>query len=101
MSYVAVAEVRVKPQHMDAACAAVLGIVSQTRAEPGCETFLVHRAADGSPRLFLYERWRDAAAFETHHAQDYTRAVYRRYETWLAEPPILTFLDDLTVQDSA
>ncbi|WP_197705101.1 putative quinol monooxygenase [Sphingobium cloacae] len=40
----------------------------------------------------IYERWADQAAFDFHHAQPYTRAVFKSYEDWLAKPVKLTEL---------
>jgi quinol monooxygenase YgiN len=94
VSYPVFAEIPVKPEYLDDPIAAVRGIVSETLAEDGCEQFLLHRAADGSARLFIYERWRDRAAFEFHHAQPYTLSVYKSYETWLAGPVTITELTD-------
>ncbi|HTG38674.1 putative quinol monooxygenase, partial [Sphingomonas sp.] len=59
--------------------------------------FLPHPAADGTPTIYIYERWRDRAAFEFHHAQPYTRDVFRQYQDWLAEPVRLTELADQLV----
>ncbi len=94
MSYPVFAEIPVKPEYLDDAIAAVRAIVPTTLGEDGCEQFTLHRAADGSARLFIYERWRDRAAFEFHHAQPYTVAVYKSYETWLAGPVTITELTD-------
>ncbi len=94
MALTYLAEIDLKPDCFDAARRAVAEIVSATRAERGCERFDPHPAADGSPRLYIYERWTDRAAFDHHHAQDYTRAVFRRYEDWLAGPVRMTELAD-------
>ncbi|MCG2841166.1 antibiotic biosynthesis monooxygenase [Sandaracinobacter sp. RS1-74] len=92
MALAYLAEVVLKPDCFDSACRAVGAIVQATRAETGCERFDPHPAADGSPRIFIYERWADQAAFDFHHAQPYTRDVFRAYEDWLAQPVRLTEL---------
>ncbi|MEE4153727.1 MAG: putative quinol monooxygenase [Erythrobacter sp.] len=91
MKLSAFATIPVKPQHFEEAKAAIVGIVEHTRAEEGCHAFELHEAPDGS-RLHLYEVWADKAAFEAHHAKDYTRAIFRQYEDWLAEPVAITFM---------
>ena len=94
MSLTYLAEINLKADCFDAACRAVAGIVSATQAEDGCERFDPHPAADGSPTLYIYERWRDRAAFDFHHAQPYTRSVFKSYEDWLAVPVRMTELAD-------
>jgi quinol monooxygenase YgiN len=49
--------------------------IAATRAEPGCETFLVQRALDDGDRFVLYERYVDDAAFEAHRASPH----FQRY----------------------
>ena len=94
MALTYLAEIRLKPDCSDAARRAVGEIVSATQGEPGCERFDPHPAADGSPTLYIYGRWRDRAAFDLHHAQPYTRAVLKSYEDWLAQPVRMTELAD-------
>ncbi len=36
------------------------------RAEPGCVQFEAHRAEDAPGRFFLFEKYRDEAAFAAH-----------------------------------
>lgn len=79
-----VATITPRPEHLAAARAAILGIVPDTVAEPGCRTFRLLEGGDG--RLRLYEEWTGEDALEAHHAKDYTRAVFTAYEDWLAEP---------------
>lgn len=55
------------PEHLDAARAAIRGILAQTRAKQGCQAFTLHEG-DGTGQLHLYEVWADRAAFEAHHA---------------------------------
>ncbi len=94
MALTYIAEIRLKPDCFDAAQQAVGKIVAVTRSEEGCDRFDPHPAADGSPTLYIYERWQDRAAFDFHHAQPYTRAVFKSYEDWLAGPVRMTELAD-------
>ncbi len=80
-----------KPQHLDEARSAIRAILEPTRAESGCLTFELHDALQGG-QLHLFEIWTDEAALEAHHDQAYTRAVFRQYEDWLAEPPAITLM---------
>jgi len=89
MSYSVFATISVKPEHMEAACDAVAAIVPATRDEDGCIAFEPRRAADGSNTIMIFEQWADRYAFDFHHAQDYTKDVFAKYEGWLEEAPAL------------
>ena len=89
MSYTVFATIPVKAEHMDAACAAVSAIVPSTHAEDGCISFEPRRAADGSSTIMIYEEWADRESFDFHHAQDYTKDVFAKYENWLSSEPVL------------
>ena len=94
MSLSVFATIHPKPDCFDEARDAILGILNDTRAEAGCQHFTLHRNAD-SGTLHLTEIWDDQAAFDAHHAQAYTRAVFERYEHLLAAPVELTFMHPL------
>ena len=89
MSYTVFATIPVRPEHMEAACDAVAAIVPATRGEDGCVSFEPRRAADGSSTIMIYEEWADRTAFDFHHAQDYTKDVFAKYENWLQSAPDL------------
>jgi len=89
------ARITPKPEHFSAAREAILEIVPATRQESGCREFVLHEARDGSGQLFLYETWDDDAALEAHYARPYTRAVFARYQNWLAQPVEITKLTRL------
>ena len=74
-----------KPEHLEQARDAIVGIVDATRREPGCLQFVLHEGNDDGS-LYLYEEWTDAAALDRHYEQPYTRAVFESYDAWLAEP---------------
>jgi quinol monooxygenase YgiN len=44
------------------------------RREPGCVTFTAYKARDTQGRFYLYEIYRDAAAFDTHLKTDHVHA---------------------------
>lgn len=41
-------------------------LTAETRKEPGCLMFVVHRHKDDPRRFFIYEQYRDEAALEAH-----------------------------------
>ncbi|SDZ13621.1 Quinol monooxygenase YgiN [Jannaschia faecimaris] len=81
-----VARILPKPLHRQAAFDAILGILAQTRAEPGCLRFELNEGDDGDMALYLEERWVDDAALKSHYDQPYVAKVFAAYEEWLAEP---------------
>lgn len=86
------ARITPKPENLDDARHAILGIMSATRAEPGCRAFTLHDDREGGGRLYLYEVWDSEAALAAHHDQPYTQAVFDSYREWLSEPVELTTL---------
>lgn len=83
------AKISPKPEHYTDAKDAILAIVEETRAEPGCIDFTVLANADqGADQgdIFLFEEWQDEAALTEHHGKPYTKAVMDNYDSWLAEP---------------
>ena len=48
-----------------------------SRAEPGCEMFLVHRHRDDLSRFFIYEQYCDDAALETHRNTEHFKQIAR------------------------
>ncbi|MDG6078629.1 antibiotic biosynthesis monooxygenase [Erythrobacter litoralis] len=89
MSYTVFATIPVEPEHMEVAAQAVAAIVPMTRDEEGCLAFEPRRAADGSSTIMIFEEWADRDAFDFHHAQEYTKDVFARYEGWLQSEPQL------------
>ena len=43
----------------------------------------------------IFEEWADRDAFDFHHAQEYTKDVFARYENWLAGAPELVEVKSL------
>ena len=95
MALTYLATIPVKPEHMEEACKAVSAIVPATREEAGCIAFEPRRAADGSSTITIFEEWADRAAFDHHHAQDYTKDVFAKYENWLESAPELVEVKSL------
>jgi quinol monooxygenase YgiN len=55
-----------RPGTEDAAVEHLRILETETRKEPGCISYTVHRAKDDPRTFFLFEQWRDAAALEEH-----------------------------------
>ncbi|MFZ4808844.1 MAG: putative quinol monooxygenase [Hyphomicrobiaceae bacterium] len=85
MSYVIVAEFRVRPDQIEAFRTYMVWHAARSREEPGCRLFEV--AQDGvDPGLFLlYETYDDAAAYAAHRASAHY-ARFRSLAPGLVEP---------------
>ncbi len=50
---------------------------AESRKEPGCLMYIVHRGREDRSRFFVYEQYKDEAALEAHraskHFQQYAR----------------------------
>ena len=79
------ARISPKPEHLSDARSAVLGIVVQTRSEPGCRQFHLNEGINDRC-LYLYEEWVSEAALAEHYEQPYTLSVFESYKKWLSKP---------------
>ena len=82
------ATISIKPEFFTQAVSAVEAIVPHSRKEIGCLQFDVY-SDPAKHQLFILEQWNDQSAFDFHHAQDYTSAVFAAYENWLVQAPML------------
>lgn len=74
-----------KHEHFEASKNAILNILQETRAEPGCLQFELHENA-AEKSLFLYEEWASESALEEHYLKPYTSQVFESYKEWLSAP---------------
>ena len=89
------AEIKPKPEFMDVAYAAILGIVEHTRQEEGCFQFNIFRDKKGTA-ICLFEEWQDESALEHHYQMDYTQTVFSSYQTWLTCEPHIIKMEKLS-----
>ena len=85
MSYVVLAEFRVKDAHVADFIARMGEHAALSRAEPGCQLFEVAQNAADPALIVLYERYTDEAAYVAHRATPH----YTRFRTW--GPPCLLY----------
>lgn len=83
MSYVIVAEFRIKPGATIAFLDKMKAHAERSRAEPGCHLFEVAQDTTEPRHIILYERYVNEAAYRTHRAT----AHYARFLEWA--PPLL------------
>lgn len=70
-------------------------LVPLTRAEEGCISYNLHRA-QGDPALFCFcENWRSKKDLDDHFATPYLQTFLGKADQLLAEPPDITFWDQI------
>ncbi len=83
---VVIARYQALPGRGDEVASILAGHLAQTRAEPGCVSFLVNRAEDDGDRFVLYEQYADDAAFLAHRESPHFREnIQNRIVPLLAE----------------
>lgn len=87
------AEFTAKPGAADRVAELIVGFAETVRAEPGNTTFEVYRRAEDSDRFFVFEEYRDRAAFEEHIGAEAGRVFNAALGPLIVEPASqLTFL---------
>lgn len=56
-------------------------LVPATRAEPGCEAFVVHQHLQIPNRFAVYEKFRDQASFDAHLQYEHTKTFVSWIQT--------------------
>jgi quinol monooxygenase YgiN len=84
--FIAVVDFPVRPEHLDACEAALLDIVPDTLAEPGCVLFAPVRSEDPSAGLKLIEAFGSEDAVSHHMKQPYTKAFLEKANGWFDGP---------------
>lgn len=84
--YVVCVTVWVKPEEVEAFVEATEANHLGTRAEEGNLRFDVCRGVDDPCRFFLYEVYRDEAAFHDHHESAHYLAWKEEVAGWMARP---------------
>lgn len=84
--YVVCVTIHVKPEHCEEFIAATLENARQTRREPGNVRFDVLRGIKDDTQFFLYEMYRDEAAFAAHQQTEHYFRWRDTVADWMAQP---------------
>ena len=64
-----------RPSHLEQVAEIFRRLQAESRSEPGCLMYIVHRHKDDAARFFIYEQYRDEDALQQHrdsaHFQQY------------------------------
>jgi autoinducer 2-degrading protein len=70
------------------------------KEEPGCLRFDVIQDRDDANRFYLYEVYRDLAAFEAHRQTAHFKHYFEKSQAWLAGPPERRFGKNIVPADA-
>jgi autoinducer 2-degrading protein len=93
------AKVTVKPEHVDRFWKYLEADVLGSRAEPGCVRFDVLRDQTASHVYYLYEVYRDRAAYESHQKEPHFTTFFSEAGDTLAGAPEVYMADVVGVSD--
>ena len=62
------------------------GLIGPSRADEGCNTYILHRDPENSGNFMFYEVWSSREALDKHLAQPHLKDFLRQSEKLLAEP---------------
>ena len=86
--YVVCVTVAVKPGHEEDFIRATEKNRQGAMREQGCARFDLSRAEDNPARFFLYEVYRDQAAFVAHQQTEHYLTWRQTVADWMAEPRV-------------
>lgn len=99
--HVVVVTIDIKPEFVDRFVAAMLANARNSVIhEPNCLRFDVIRDEKNPTRLFLYEAYRDRAAFDVHVTMPHYFVWRDTVKEWFAAPPILGSGPNLFPEDA-
>ncbi|AGI22530.1 Antibiotic biosynthesis monooxygenase [Pseudomonas sp. ATCC 13867] len=80
-----IAILRAHPGHADSLQQHLHDMLAPSRAEPGCLQYDLHRDRKDPDLIYMFERWRDDAAFADHEASSHFKNFLKAVEPDLAE----------------
>jgi quinol monooxygenase YgiN len=82
------ATVRTRPETADSVAEALQQLAGETRTEPGCLAYAVHRSVD-DPTLFVtVEEWRSQEDIQRHFEMPYVKELVAQAPALLVAEPV-------------
>ena len=89
-TYTLLVTIQLKPQHREAFIQEMLADArSALEAEPGVVQFDMHQAEDDPNRFYMYEVFRDEAAFQAHLQTPHVDRLREMTKEWYAAPSVI------------
>lgn len=92
---IVLAELFVKPEHLEEVKALSAATLKPTLEEPGCEAFYQTTKADDANTLVFFEVFSSQEALDLHLEADYTKAFFAGLQGKAAGKPVSTILQHL------
>jgi quinol monooxygenase YgiN len=100
--YALVATIQIQPEHRDAFIESMLDDArSSVRDEPGCLRFDVLQDESDTNKIYLYEVYRDRAAFEAHTQTPHLIRWRETVKDWFAAPTEVRWASTVFPTDDA
>ena len=80
-----VANIHVKPEHVEQVKAELLKLIPITRAEEGCIQYDLHQSNDKPAHFMFFENWSSRALWQTHMNAPHLSAYMAATEGLVAE----------------
>lgn len=93
--YIILAEVPVKPEHLEQVKALSAATLKPTLEEPGCEAFYQTVKADYTNTLVFFEVFNSKKAADLHMEADYTKAFFAGVKDMVSGQPKSIILQQL------
>ena len=86
------ATIRTRPETAEPVAEALRQLAGQTRAEPGCLSYTVHRSVDDPTLLVTVEEWRSQEDIQRHFEMPYVKDLMAQAPALLAAEPVFQTL---------
>ncbi len=93
--FVLLVELEARPESVDALEAVLRTLVGLADQEAGTVFYALHRPPEQSNTFVLYEMYQDRAAWQTHCDSEPVARELQKFESLLALPAKISFLDPL------
>jgi quinol monooxygenase YgiN len=92
---IVLAEIPVRPEHLEEVKTLAAATLKPTMEEPGCEAFYQTAKADDPNTLVLFEVFNSKEALDLHMEASYTKTFFADVQSKVAGKPVSTILQQL------
>jgi quinol monooxygenase YgiN len=86
---VSIATIQARSETADAVAEALRHLAEQTRSEPGCLSYHVHRGLEDPTLLVTVDEWRTAEELQRHFEMPYVKELVAQAPALLAAEPVI------------
>ncbi|MEW6129738.1 MAG: putative quinol monooxygenase [Acidobacteriota bacterium] len=86
----------VKPEHIEDFKKVGLELVAASRTEAACISYDCHQSKESPNKFMFYEVWANQDGIDTHFKMPHTQELFGKAQTFLVNPPSITFWTKLS-----